>query len=546
MPGANIPYEDRQARHAGRAYILQNQVTHARFLPTPSKHSFVYPTVSFLVSLNALESKELDLLKGWLFSYGGIHGRLTGLRASGYLHDGSTDKRSIRSKLVDLLDQQGHPGCELEDAWLMTMPSFLGLEGINPLSVYYCYRKEYPSLWLVVLEVHNTFGERHVYVLETCRSEVVAAGKNVPDFRSVSSRFNYQWTFPRQFHVSPFNDRSGHYMCQVVTPSHPPSLLDEPPHPSPRPIVKITLLTASSLSKRKLVAILRTTQSTPFSSASLLWVVACAPLGLLLAFPRILYQAYLLHYHKRLDVYQRPELCAPDPVVESKLPVVPNNPEANDKDCCGSRGVGWQKTGALERWCERRVSAYLRSRCRKTGISLTFMPSNPAEDRTTVLSSRADGRALTIFYRTPRLFTILFTMPSSQHALLFGVRAEKVFSVSSDDLFHEVFAPPSASSEQRWKTRLTRCLRCASVPRSIDLQVPLHHSLDEPITFMSTFMLFLSLCLVTLEEKLFKMLGARFVRGEEPWGGWERLRSRDAFRSWETLGSVRQKSDKAE
>lgn len=152
MSGAWSFYKDRRRGLAGEAYVLQNQVTHVRFLPAPSKHSFVYPTVSLLVSLNALESKKLDLLGGWLFGYGGIWGRLTGLRASGYLYDGQGDNRSIKSKLIDVLDQYGHAGCELQDAWLMTMPSFLGIQGINPLSVYFCY-KQGGSLWLVVLEV---------------------------------------------------------------------------------------------------------------------------------------------------------------------------------------------------------------------------------------------------------------------------------------------------------------------------------------------------------------------------------------------------------
>ena len=140
--------------HTGRAYILQNRVSHARLLPVASRHSFVYPTLSLLVSLHALETRQLDLLGGWLFSYGGLWGRLTGLRPSAYLHDApGRDERSITQKLVDLLDQQGWPGSTLHDAWLMTMPSFLAFEGINPLSVYFCYRRGSPSLWLVVLEV---------------------------------------------------------------------------------------------------------------------------------------------------------------------------------------------------------------------------------------------------------------------------------------------------------------------------------------------------------------------------------------------------------
>jgi len=55
------------------------------------------------------------------------------------------------------------------------MPAFLGTEGINPLSVWLCYEKDEEGkerkLWTVLLEVHNTFGERHVYVLEAGKGE---------------------------------------------------------------------------------------------------------------------------------------------------------------------------------------------------------------------------------------------------------------------------------------------------------------------------------------------------------------------------------------
>jgi len=140
-------------RLAGRAYILENQVTHVRYLPIASKHAFVYPIFSLLVSLKALEDGELNLLGGWLFGYGTIWNRVTGLRASAYLHDSGKDKRSIRDKLVDILNRHGQNGEDLDDSWLMTVPSFLGIEGINPLTVHFCYRRGNSKLWIVALEV---------------------------------------------------------------------------------------------------------------------------------------------------------------------------------------------------------------------------------------------------------------------------------------------------------------------------------------------------------------------------------------------------------
>lgn len=133
-------------------YILENRVVHARLLPVQSAHAFTYPTLSLLVSLNALESHSLDLGRGWVFGYGGLWFRLTGLRADPYLtgRDGS-----IRARLDTVLLERGliHSREELADAWMMTMPSLLGIEGINPLTVYFCYRP-CGTFWLTVLEVH--------------------------------------------------------------------------------------------------------------------------------------------------------------------------------------------------------------------------------------------------------------------------------------------------------------------------------------------------------------------------------------------------------
>jgi DUF1365 family protein len=140
-------------RRAGvsRAYILENQVTHIRLLPAESAHSFTYPTLSFLLPLNALETGSLDLFRGWVFGYGGELGRLTGLCSNRYLIE-QGQNRSIKDKLVQILQERGYDGSLLEDTWMMTMPSFLGWAGINPLTVYFCY-KSTGEYWITVLEV---------------------------------------------------------------------------------------------------------------------------------------------------------------------------------------------------------------------------------------------------------------------------------------------------------------------------------------------------------------------------------------------------------
>lgn len=134
-----------------QAYILQSQVTHARLLPHTSAHAFTYPTLSLLVSLNALEAHRLDLGHGWIFSYGGLWCRLAGLRSDPYLTCMGPPSMSIKDKLELFLSTHGYEKSTLEDAWIMTMPSFLGFEGINPLTVYFCYKPR-GQFWLTVLE----------------------------------------------------------------------------------------------------------------------------------------------------------------------------------------------------------------------------------------------------------------------------------------------------------------------------------------------------------------------------------------------------------
>lgn len=134
-----------------KAYILENTVTHARLLPVESKHAFSYPTVALLLSLNALETGELGLGFNRLFRYGdGLS--LLSIRPNPYLT--AESGLSIRQKLFKLIRQRGFAFDDeaISDTWMLTMPRILGHEGINPLTVYFCFRPA-GQLWLTVLEV---------------------------------------------------------------------------------------------------------------------------------------------------------------------------------------------------------------------------------------------------------------------------------------------------------------------------------------------------------------------------------------------------------
>ena len=80
------------------------------------------------------------------------------------------------------------------------MPRVFGY-GFNPLSVYFCYQRD-GSLAAILYEVHNTFGERHSYLIPVER----AAGA-VIDQRC-----------QKLFYVSPFMDMAMSYAFRVAVP----------------------------------------------------------------------------------------------------------------------------------------------------------------------------------------------------------------------------------------------------------------------------------------------------------------------------------------
>lgn len=91
-------------------------------------------------------------------------------------------------------------------AYLVTTPAFLGYS-FNPVSYYYLYSAA-EELKLVVLEVNNTFGEKHIYVLN-------ADSPNNPPPRK---GYTFAGTMEKVFHISSFNHRSGSYVIQVRDP----------------------------------------------------------------------------------------------------------------------------------------------------------------------------------------------------------------------------------------------------------------------------------------------------------------------------------------
>jgi DUF1365 family protein len=81
---------------------------------------------------------------------------------------------------------------------VLTMPRILGY-AFNPISIYFCRDRD-DALGAIVYEVHNTFGERHSYVLAADGDGAVTHGT------------------AKAFHVSPFLGMDMRYAFRVQPP----------------------------------------------------------------------------------------------------------------------------------------------------------------------------------------------------------------------------------------------------------------------------------------------------------------------------------------
>lgn len=136
--------------------LIPSYTSHARLLPSPAKHAFSYPLLYLGVDIDNLESGVLDL-PGRFLTYGGSPwSKVLGVRSDNYLTPGPG---SLRQKLDKLLIEYGVEKEDIGRAWMVSMPSYLGFEGINPLTVWFVYSAQ-RELSCVILEVHNTFGEK--------------------------------------------------------------------------------------------------------------------------------------------------------------------------------------------------------------------------------------------------------------------------------------------------------------------------------------------------------------------------------------------------
>jgi cyclopropane-fatty-acyl-phospholipid synthase len=252
-------------------------MVHAR--SRPLQHTFTYPFWMLAVDLDALD--ELDRS---LRLFGRNRRRPVSIHDGDYLGDGAG---SLRGKLERRLGAAGVAAPRR--ITLVTMPRVLG-HVFNPVSFYYCYDGA-DRLTCCVAEVNNTFGEGHVYVLDTA-----TASTRPPDSEIAGPRPREELSFrvPKEFHVSPFNDMAGDYDFGFGPLG---SGLD----------VRIDLWVDGS---RTLATRLRGS-ARPLSDGALLRTLLRYPFSVALTVPRILRQAASLYFRRGLRFHPKPDPSSP-------------------------------------------------------------------------------------------------------------------------------------------------------------------------------------------------------------------------------------------
>jgi uncharacterized protein len=163
-------------------HIGFGQVRHKRVKPV--EHAFTYPTYFLMLPMRSLTKEPSTAIK-----------RNHWATLSFYDKDHGDGREDSLSWLDELLLSEGIDDAKGE-VWLHCYPRVFGYT-FKPVSFWYCHRAD-TSLRTIVVEVNNTFGERHCYLLD----------KPVLGTEQTASKV---------FHVSPFNHIEGNYRFRFIT-----------------------------------------------------------------------------------------------------------------------------------------------------------------------------------------------------------------------------------------------------------------------------------------------------------------------------------------
>lgn len=162
--------------------IVTTRIAHRR--TSPVHHQFRYRTSSWLIDID-----ELPELPAVLRPFARF-------RPADHF-TAAADDLSFRERLAGQLAASGIT-LPSGPVTALLSPRVLGYV-FNPLSVFWCHDDD-GSLRYVVAEVHNTYGERHCYIVDDVQPTPATS------------------EIRKEFYVSPFNDVSGRYRLSLPEP----------------------------------------------------------------------------------------------------------------------------------------------------------------------------------------------------------------------------------------------------------------------------------------------------------------------------------------
>lgn len=167
----------------GESSIVKGILSHTRYAGPPN--TFQFKHVMLLLDLKDLEE---GLSTNWILGYNKL--RLMAIKDKYFIDSSSLP---LRQKLQRSVAKKSERIGWREKILVLTTPAIAGYS-FNPASFYIVITPK-GKIRSVMVEVHNTFGESHIYYID---------------------RSNYDqrlkvYLFEKRFHVSPFLKRTGEY-----------------------------------------------------------------------------------------------------------------------------------------------------------------------------------------------------------------------------------------------------------------------------------------------------------------------------------------------
>ena len=177
-----------------KAMLGFGQVRHRRLRPVAN--AFAYSTYFLMLPMRSLKRAEATETnhKGWRINQSGAISFFETDHGDGR----APEQGGALAWLDELLHSEGIVDATGE-AWLHCYPRVLGFT-FKPVSFWYCHRApddQCGALRAIVVEVNNTFGERHCYLLD-------------------APAYGQELRASKVFHVSPFCQVGGHYRFRFM------------------------------------------------------------------------------------------------------------------------------------------------------------------------------------------------------------------------------------------------------------------------------------------------------------------------------------------